>query len=383
MDSVAAIRAPAPIRTRLLADWHDVPDIEESWERLLERAGGGSVFQTLPWQQAWWEAFGAGRSLLPIVAHSGGRLVGVAPLVASGGRLHFLGSPNHASDYCDFIIDPGYPAAVGALLDCACEAAGPFHRIDLSHLPAQSPNRARVLAHFAARGLRSRARAEQVAPARRLGDAAADRRAANKQSLRRHARHFKNAGELRFDRPRDEAAVLRYLDRFFEQHVARWARSGTPSQFHDPAQRAFYRSLVRRLVPRGWLRFDAMLFNGAPVAFHFGFEYRRRFVWYKPAFDVRLASHSPGEVLIKHLLEDAIERGLEEFDFTVGAEPFKFRFANLVRQVDRVTAYAAGTDYWCDGIMHAARTAWRRLRRRDHAAALRAFTSGAAGPAGP
>ena len=383
MDSVAAVRAHAPIRARILADWDEAPGLEESWDRLLERAGGCSVFQTLPWQQAWWEAFGAGRQLLPVVAHAGPRLVGVAPLVATGNRLQFLGSANHASDYCDFVVDPDFPAAVGALLDCACTAAGPFRRIEFAHLPAHSPNRARLLAYFSGRGARVRARVEQLAPARRLGDAEADRRAANKQSLRRHARHFRSAGELRFDRPRDTEGVLRYLDRFFEQHVARWAGSGSPSLFRDPQQREFYRALVRRLMPRGWLRFDAMLFDGEPVAFHFGFEYRRRFFWYKPAFEIGLAARSPGEVLIKHLLEDAIERGLEEFDFTVGAEPFKFRFANVVREVGSVTAYASAADYWRDGLALAARTAWRRLRRRDHATAQRALTSAAGGPAGP
>src|SRR5512134_744613 len=80
MDSVAAVRAHAPIRARILADWDEAPGLAESWDRLLERAGGCSVFQTLPWQQAWWEAFGAGRQLLPVVAHAGPRLVGVAPL---------------------------------------------------------------------------------------------------------------------------------------------------------------------------------------------------------------------------------------------------------------------------------------------------------------
>lgn len=383
MDSVAACRARAPIRARLLPDWNDIPDLEESWDRLLDRAGGGSVFQTLPWQRAWWDAFGAGRRLLVAVAHAGTRLVGIAPLVASGNRLQFLGSANHASDYCDLIVDPDCPAAVGALLDCAGTAAGPFDRVELAHLPVHSPNRARLLEYFSALGRPARARVEQLAPARRLGDAAADRRAANKQSLRRHAHRFRRAGELRFDRPADEAGVLGYLDRFFEQHVGRWAGSGSPSLFLDPQQREFYRALVRRLMPRGWLRFDAMLFEGEPVAFHFGFEYRRRFFWYKPAFEIGLAARSPGEVLIKHLLEDAIERGLEEFDFTVGAEPFKLRFANVIREVWSVTAYASATDYWRDGLAAAARTAWRRLRRRDHATVLGTFTSADAAPAGP
>ena len=118
------------------------------------------------------------------------------------------------------------------------------------------------------------------------------------------------------------------LDRFFDQHKSRRALTGAPSQFHDAAQRDFYVRLIRALAPTGWLRFDVVLFDDAPIAFHLGFEHRGRFLWYKPTFDARLAAKSPGEVLIKLLLDDAIDRGLKEFDFTVGAEPFKLRFAN-------------------------------------------------------
>lgn len=366
-------RSMNAVRASRIPDWRDAPGFESEWERLLDRADGGSVFQTLSWHRSWWEAFGAGHELLLVLAHAGRRLVGVAPMLIEGGarpaRVHFIGSTNHASDYCDLIVDPEFPGAVAALLDAVCDAAAPLQRIDLSHLPAASPNRARVLEFLAGRGLHCRSRVEQLAPARRLDDPAADRRAADKQSLKRHTRHFRKAGELSFVRLDEGDAVLGRLDAFFEQHIARWARTPTPSQFHDPAQRLFYRALVRNLLPPGWLKFDVLSWNGEPLAFHLGFEYRRRFIWYKPTFDVRHAAHSPGEVLIKHLLEDAIDRRLEEFDFTVGAEPFKLRFANVIRRIERVTAFASPADYWRDGIVAATRTAWRRMRGRDPAAA--------------
>src|SRR6202008_829059 len=57
----------APIRAMRLADWRERPGLEAEWERLLELAGG-SIFQSLAWQLAWWEAFGAGRELVAVVA---------------------------------------------------------------------------------------------------------------------------------------------------------------------------------------------------------------------------------------------------------------------------------------------------------------------------
>jgi CelD/BcsL family acetyltransferase involved in cellulose biosynthesis len=73
--------------------------------------------------------------------------------------------------------------------------------------------------------------------------------------------------------------------------------------------------------------------GSTPIAYHFGFELDGVLTWYKPSFDPELQQRSPGEVLIKLLLDDALARDLDEFDFTVGSEAFKFRFANLIRQV--------------------------------------------------
>lgn len=384
MAAVLAGGQGAPVRATRLADWRGRPGLEAEWQSLLERADG-SVFQSLPWQLAWWQAFGAGREQVAVIAECDGRLVGAAPFMVvpgSGGReLWFIGAANFASDYCDLVVDPAHPEAVDALLACALASAAPLARIAFSQLPAHSPNRARILEFLARRGYRVRTGTDQLAPARRFGDAAADRQAANKTSLKRHTRRLQQAGNVTFIRASDEAVVLRHLDDFFELHVARWAGTGTQSQFLDPAQRGFYRALARRLAPTGMLRFDAVLLDGRMVAGHFGFQHRRRFTWYKPAFDAGLAAQAPGEVLLKRLLEQAIEDGLEEFDFTVGAEAYKFRFANRVREVGHVTGHASAADYWRECTIDAARTAWRRLRGRDAAtqaarAAARGLTIG-------
>jgi CelD/BcsL family acetyltransferase involved in cellulose biosynthesis len=101
----------------------------------------------------------------------------------------------------------------------------------------------------------------------------------------------------------------------------------SPSLFGEPAQRLFYRRLCERLSASGWLRFTRLCWQGRPIAFHFGFLYSGNFLWYKPSFDILLARHSPGEVLIRQLLLLALEEGAHTFDFGLGNEAFKQRFA--------------------------------------------------------
>lgn len=339
------------VRTTLLKDWESFPGLEAAWMSLLGRAGNHSVFQTFAWHLCWWKAFGTTHELFVILAHAGSELVGVAPMMVTRergpmGRMRFIGSSNNASDYCDFIADPAVAGVLRALLDGMNAGTEKLARIDLSHFPSHSANRAGVLEYFADRKARITVEFQADAPVRLLGDQAADRKAAAKSSLKRHTRFFEKSGELCFHECASEPEILGYLDAFFDQHKARRAQKGSPSQFFDPAQRVFYRTLVSDAFRHGWLRFDVVLFDGAPLAFHFGFEYRRRFIWYKPAFDVRFASRSPGEVLLKFLLDGAIRKGLQEFDFTVGSEAFKYRFANLVRTNDRVIVFFSARDYW-------------------------------------
>jgi CelD/BcsL family acetyltransferase involved in cellulose biosynthesis len=342
-------------RTIRLASRQDLPGLESAWNELLDRSPGHSIFQTFPWHACWWKAFGDSHELLVILAYAGTRLAGIAPMMIARARgpigqpqrhLHFIGSINGASDYCDFITDPDSPGVLDALLREICAGPETFCRIDLSRFPSHSANQASTLEYFRDRGIRTFVESRVDAPVRILGDAEADRKAANKSSLKRHTNFFRKSGELRFCRCGSVTEILGYLEPFFEQHKSRWAQTASPSQFSDPAQRGFYTELVRELFPRGWLRFDAVLFNGEPLAFHFGFEYRQRFIWYKPTFDVRFAARSPGEVLIKFLLEDAISRKLEEFDFTVGSESFKYRFANRIRSNNRMIALGSASDYW-------------------------------------
>lgn len=365
-----------PVRTTRIQSWEEVPDLEAAWTALLNRSPGHSVFQTFAWNVCWWNAFRGSHELFVVLAHVGTDLVGIAPMMISRkkgpmGRVrshvHFIGSINYASDYCDFITDPDVPLALHALLEEISVGSKGFHRIDLSNFPSHSPNRARILEYFEGRDARFTIDFQADAPVRILGDNQADLKAANKSSLKRHTNYFAKSGELRFHHCGSEDEILGHLDLFFEQHKSRRAQTGSPSQFLDPAQQVFYRELVRAAFRHGWLRFDVVLFNGAPLAFHFGFEYQRRFIWYKPTFDVQFASRSPGEVLIKFLLEDAIGKGLEEFDFTVGSEAFKYRFSNRIRSNERLIAFRSAGDYWIHRGIRRGKTMLKKLLRRNAA----------------
>src|SRR5204863_2143955 len=107
--------------------------------------------------------------------------------------------------------------------------------------------------------------------------------------------HFQDGGE-----------ILPHLDEFFGQHLERWANTLSPSLFNDEVQLQFYRLITLGAANAGWLRFTRIEWKGRAIAFHFGFNYRGSFLWYKPTFAIDLARYSPGEVLLRQLLIEAI-----------------------------------------------------------------------------
>lgn len=348
--------------------WSKLEEWASDWNRLAEISPAASVFQTFEWHRAWWKAFGQdqeGAKLSVSLVLRDGKLAAVAPFMVRRGVISFIGSGNHASDYCDVLVDPSYPEALEELMNAVISERTSWRRVELRNLRSHSPHRKRIQEFFEARGLGVITAVSADAPTRILGDKASDHEAVNKKSLKRHTSHFRSSGKLEFKHCKSVTEVQGYLDQFFEQHQGRRALAGDGSLFDDPKQKAFYRQVAREFVHRDWLRFGVVLLDGEPLAFHFGFEFCDRFYWYKPAFDAKYAKKSPGEVLLKFLLEYAIDKRLSEFDFTVGSEGFKYRFANEIRTNLLVIAFASKHAYWLHRFVRLIKRLVKQLLRKQ------------------
>jgi CelD/BcsL family acetyltransferase involved in cellulose biosynthesis len=320
-----------PVTATILTGFDDPAAGPEEWDRLLAAGPTDVVFLTRGYQRTWWDSFGRGQLLL-ITAERAGRPVALAPLFADGGMVFFVGSGG--SDYLDFVGDAGDPDVLVALLGAARRRVSDFVGFRFYHVPDDSPTGACLRAAAGRLELVCYDEGDLPAPALDLDvPPGAGLAAANKTSLVRHERGLTRAGRLDVTHLRDGEAIAPHLDAFFEQHVARWAATPYPSLFLDPKQRAFYRRLAEVVGPVGTLRFTRLDWDGRPVAFHFGFCHRGRYLWYKPSFAIDLARRSPGEVLLRQLLLAAIDEGTKVFDFGLGDEAFKQRFANRVARV--------------------------------------------------
>jgi len=224
-----------------------------------------------------------------------------------------------------------------------------WHSCVLNNLSANS----RIVRHWPALppALRHKARLHFACPCPtivRQANADTFARLAQKESLRRHENKLKRQGQLTFRQLESRQEVLDHLPRFFEQQIARRAWLGQRSHLQDAQHRAFHAALGHELDPAQELRFAALELDGRPIAYHFGFQWNAKFLWYQSGFDVDLWQSSLGEVLIRKLLQYADAAALREFDFTIGGEAYKSRFATLTRdnsvlRLERKPYSVAGT----------------------------------------
>jgi CelD/BcsL family acetyltransferase involved in cellulose biosynthesis len=147
----------------------------------------------------------------------------------------------------------------------------------------------------------------------------------NRHELRRKRRRlFRDHPDARF-RTATEETLERDLKTFVEMHRG---AEGHKGHFMNPEIATFFERLAHAFMPLGWLRLDFLEIAEREVASTFSFELDGTFYLYNSAYEPEAARVSPGLVLVSHLVEDAIERGLETFDFLRGPERYKYQLGS-------------------------------------------------------
>ena len=144
---------------------------------------------------------------------------------------------------------------------------------------------------------------------------------------RRRARRLRESmGEPGF-RADDDANDV--LPNCFAWKSQRLLSLGHADPFTDPMhQRFFYELRERKMLRASTLRADGQL-----LAVWLGAVHSNRWSGWNFAFNPDLARFSPGQQIIPILLELSYREKHSEFDFSIGLEPYKLKFATHVRPI--------------------------------------------------
>jgi CelD/BcsL family acetyltransferase involved in cellulose biosynthesis len=166
------------------------------------------------------------------------------------------------------------------------------------------------------------------------------------------------------------------MEDFLRLHRLRWAEEGGSYGIPPGPAEEFHRRVAPLLAERGWLRLYRLHVQGKAIAAVYGIEVRRRFFFYQSGWDPEWSARSPGAVLVGRTVEDAYARGLTDYDFLRGTEPYKLDWAGDRRETCtlrlrapslRATAAVAADEAWrtARGLARAVapERVWQALRR--------------------
>ena len=325
--------------------------LASEWNDLLARSRYDTFFLTHEWQSVWWQQLGAGE--LWILAFYRGendqrnpssspavprQLVGIAPFYLSehkrgkwaGKRSLQLVGCVEVSDFLDIVIAAGWEKEVYyCLLDwLQSEEAPAWDYLDLCNLPEDSLSYKALPSIFRDAGLRVEVDQEDVAPhvhlPARYENYLLQIDKKQRHEIRRKQRRVERELDVGFTLVQSMDALQEAMDEFLR--LQRMSRPDKES-FMTPHMERFFRVMAGRMLEAGHLHLSFLSLNGENAAALLAFEYKKELLLYNSGYDTeKWAGYSPGWVLLGYVIQHAIARGIEVFDFLQGDEEYKYRF---------------------------------------------------------
>lgn len=351
------------IRFSLHTEFIDIPMTRESWNSLVSACDSSSPFVCHDWVSQWWTHFGSSYDLFFLSAERNGEVIGFAPLMRdSSMTIRFIGDVN--SDYMTIVAPVERTEVIDGFFDLLAERKGSWAFINLRNIQAEYGLLPEIVAACERQDWKPWPNYSIQAPTLLIKNFRSDvEELLSRYSVRRPMQRIQRHGDLEFRVFRTARAAEPFWHPFFQQHVRRSESLGRNSSFQTANFGRFVQAVFDQDADREFTHFSAVLFDGKPIAFHFGFLWKNRLIWYKPSFDIDHSTFSPGAILIRFLIERAYEHELDELDFTIGEEAFKSRYSNSSRRVDSVRIYHSAQRYYRDKVQHELRQQLKAIYR--------------------
>jgi CelD/BcsL family acetyltransferase involved in cellulose biosynthesis len=332
------------ISIQVLEGTAGIATLAGEWEALVGNTSG-AAFARPGWHLASIDAIPR-REIVAIAARDGDRLIGVLPLsrirTDSRGLFFNLVGPPGRGDYQPFVIAPELAAqALPLMLEAAMSRYGRHGTYWFPNIPTTDPALPVLRAFLDAHHMPYTEERES-APRLRLdgADFAAVEAAwpqKHRWDVRRRRKRLAERGPLSIWQPSSVEEAEPVLDEFFRVHDDKWLAQGYPGMFHDPAQRRFFKAVLRRLWNNG-AHFSTLRCGAVDVSYHFGFFSGGWIQWYRPTYRPEFGTCSPTKVHIAMLIEEACRMGWAGFDFLLGTEEYKGPWCNDMAEVVNIHA---------------------------------------------
>ncbi len=341
-------------RDTITLDIHeDLGPIELLW-RAFEKYADCTAFQTFEWLDSWHRYIGVHERVHPAVVvgrDGGGEILFILPLaVADRGyayELIWLGSnlcdynaPLLATHFSRVVPPAQVPSLLQRIFSRLQERVG-YDFVRLEKMPERVGDQANPML---ALPVTLHSSGAYMTP---LG---ADwnefyrekRSTATRQRDRAKCKKLAKFGEVRLVQPIGDEDVLATLDTLMEQKGRAFARMGVPNMFARPGYREFYRALVTDPAMRQLTHVSRLQVGDEMAAVNLGLTFGDRYYYVLASYcEGEMARFGPGAAHLRDLMQYAIDRGFQVFDFTIGDEPYKRDWCEESKLYDHIAGVSA------------------------------------------
>ncbi len=345
--------------------------LKDEW-KAFERTADCTVFQSFDWLAKWQQHIGTPRGTLPAIVvgrDACGEILFILPLaIETHGpvrRLTWLGS-----ELCDYnapLLAPHFSSRIrdftvawnDILRLLRTDARSRFDFVDLQKMAETVGSQHNP---FLSLDVLANASSAHVATLGSNWDEfyKAKRSSQTRKKERKQLKHLAEIGEVRFIDLEDANEIARTLETLMVQKSRTFARMGVEDLFARPGYRAFYLDVTTDPEARALIHVSRLDVGTTIAAANLGLSFRGCYYLVLSSYDDgEVMRFGPGRAHLHELLRHAMERGYRTFDFTIGDEPYKRDWADIVvRLYDHLHAVTLR-----GAIVVAAMKAFRRTKR--------------------
>lgn len=310
-----------------------VPD----WINLCNKCKKIAPFQFPQWLVPWWNIFGVGK-LIVLTVKNGDHLVGIAPFFLFNdnqkNKLCFIGTG--ITDYIDVIVLPGYENQVAkSILSYIADIRSQWDECDFQDIPDYS-----ILLKCNYPDVFKIKKSEwNICTYLDLPDNLWSFKTAISRKLRKNLSHaariLNNNGGYQIIIA-DSNNFGSYLHHLFRLHRARWNTKNQNGVLDSEKLINFHHQVSNGLIGDDHVRLYVMLHEENAIAAYYTLVNNNTVYAYIGGFDPQRSEYSPGSLLLFHIIEDSLKRGVDCIDFLRGYEPYKNHWRPLFRVNSRI-----------------------------------------------
>jgi CelD/BcsL family acetyltransferase involved in cellulose biosynthesis len=325
-------------------EWDNLSD---EWNQLLAASITDVPFLRYEYLRAWWQYRGGGEwdaADLYIITGRGedGTLLGIAPLFISKNHAEkpalLLIGAIEISDFLDIIVAP---ANLNAFADALfAHLTGPeapaWDALTLDNLLEESPSLGALQTAAEQHGLNLNQERLQPSPLISLPqDFDTYLESLDSRYRRELTRKMRNV--LRYFIPTQVVHVdgKADLDTEMEEFFAMMREEPEKDAFLQGTMVDQMKAVAQTAADHGWLDLRFLVVGREKAAGYFNFIYNNRVWVYNSCMAGKFANLSPGIALMGLLVQEAVEQGIEAFDFMRGDEEYKYQLGGADRWVVR------------------------------------------------